>query len=88
MKDYISEARKYNVRIYDNDYLRKYKIHKEAKYAELFYMGGGYGIKNLEEVNEESLIKQQREDLREMENQVKQKTDFDVKAGFIVSSLY
>ena len=88
MKDYISEARKYNVRIYDNDYLRKYKIHKEAKYAELFYMGGGYGIKNLEEVNEESLIKQQREDLREIENQVKQKTDFDVKAGFIVSSLY
>ena len=88
MKDYISEARKYNVRIYNNDYLRKYKIHKDAKYVELFYMGDVYDTKYLEEVNEESLIKQQRDDLREIESKVKQKTDFDVKSGFIVSSLY
>ena len=38
MKDYISEAKKINVHIFNAKYLQKYKIHREAEYVELYYM--------------------------------------------------
>lgn len=88
MKDYITEAKKINVRIYNTNYLKKYKIHKEAEYVELFYMDGDYRIKSTDEITEEELKTKQREDLKDIEKKVKQKTDFDVKVGFTASGTY
>lgn len=88
MKDYISEAKKINVHIYNAKYLQKYKIHKAAEYVELYYMNGSYDTKYLNEVTEEELKTKQRNDLRDIEKSVIEKTNFDIKVGSIASASY
>ena len=88
MKDYIREAKKINVHIFNAKYLQKYKIHREAEYVELYYMNGSYDTKYLNEVTEEELKIKQRNDLRDIEKSVIERTNFDVKFGSIVSASY
>lgn len=89
MKNYIDEARRYKVELYGGyKYLQSYRINKESKYVELRYMNGLRDIKELSDITKEELDKRQRSDLKCIEDDVKEKTAFDIKYNGFISALY
>ena len=89
MKNYINEARSHNVRIYNGSkYLQSYRINRENNFVSLKYMNGYTDIIDLKEISKEELDKRQRDDLNEIEKEVKEKTSFEIKYNGIVSGAY
>ena len=89
MKNYINEAREQNITIYNGSkYLQSYHINRENNFVSLKYMNGYRENVELKETSKEELDKRQRDDLRELEKEVKKKTSFELKYNGIASGTY
>ena len=81
MKNYVEEARRIRINLnerYNYRYLKNYSINRSRNYLERRYMNGDIDRKFLDDHQKEEYDEIQREDLRILEENLKEKSGFDI----------
>lgn len=91
MKNYVEEARRIRINLnerYNYRYLKNYSINRSRNYLELRYMNGDIDRKFLDDHQKEEYDEIQREDLRILEENLKEKSGFDIGYNSSIAGVY
>lgn len=91
MRNYVEEARRIKINLnerYNYRYLKNYNLNRSRNYVELRYMNGDITRNFLDAHQKEEYDEIQREDLRIIEESLKEKSRFDIVYNSSIAGIY